>query len=259
MADTAEGQSTDANSQEASSAPSTEQAQDQSANTSTGENTGAAQSSEQRIPYPRFHEVVEQKNAAMAQAAQKDARIRELEARLQPTHQVNQDQEVQRLVNKLGMSEEAAREIVATQQAVAGREREAVEGRLRQMEVKGWTENLSRKFKDYDEYVPQMEKVWNEMPPQAQALVVASPHGLEMLYKSVRADSLEAKVQESFNKGANQAYQNKAQKQAATSLPGASAAANPSKLTRESIANMSIEEYSKRLPEINEAIKARSI
>lgn len=251
-------QSTDANQSQESSASSTENSQEQEVKTSTGENTGTSQATEQQsIPYTRFHEVVEQKNREKELRTQYETKIRELESRLpQTATQQGVDSEVARLVKDIGMSEEAAKAVVATQKSIADRTMAEVRQHQHQQDVRSWSDNLSKRFKDYDEYVPQMEKVWNEMSPNEQALVVSSQRGLEMLYKHVRSDTLEAKVKESYQKGADQAYQNKAGKQAVSNSSGASSANPNGKLTRESIAKMPIEEYMKRQAEINDAVKA---
>ncbi len=59
---------TDANSQTASSASSTEGAQGQVVETSASESTGTTGASEKVIPYERFSEVVGHKNEAVKRA-----------------------------------------------------------------------------------------------------------------------------------------------------------------------------------------------
>lgn len=244
------------NSQEAQgSAPQANQ--EQQANPPAGEQS-AAQGSDNRIPYPRFQQVIDERNQERAVREQQEARIRDLESRVSGAsaqQQPSVDAEVERLVKELNMAPEAARAIVATQVAIAQRAQQGTNQQLRQYELRDWSRALEQKHSDYKELIPDMEKAFSELQPMERNLVVSSPVGLEMFYNHVRSNKVNQKLKESFNQGANQAYANKAQKQAVSSVPGTSSGSQSNKLTREGIKNMSLSEYQKRLPEINQALK----
>ena len=169
-----------------------------------------------------------------------------------------QDVLVQRLV-KLGIGEDAAKEMVDVQREAARQERRVLDEKVHGYEIDSWHSDLERKHKDYREMFPAMEKAFAALSPQAQLLAVSGPDALELLYKGVKADTADRKAQESFNAGANSAYQNKALKQAGSSIPGQGNGGGPQKLTPAAIGAMSDAEYKRRLPEINDAISNRTL
>lgn len=244
------------NSQVADAASTSAEAQNNVANPPVAENATASPGSENRVPQQRFNEVITQRNRERELREQYESKIRELEAR-QPQDTSKSDALTKRLVEKLGMSPEAASEVVAVQREAARLERGDIEGRLRQYEVKSWSDSLAQKHKDYSQLLPEMEKVFNEMSDQEQMHTMASPKSLEMFYKAVRADSMEKQLQGKFNEGANAAYQNKATKVGMSSLPGQSNSQQQTAISRESIAKMSSAEYQKRLPEINAWLESK--
>lgn len=238
---------------QAESAPAS--TQEAVSNPPAGESPAENQPEKGPIPYPRFQEVVQQRNEETRKREEWENRFRQMESRVVGAPNTSRsDALVQRMVAKLGISEDAAKELVAIQREAAREERQGIDSRMHQYEINEWHRINESKYKDYRQMFPEMEKAFAALDPNAQALVVSSPKALEMLYKQAKAENYEKKMQESFNAGANQAYQNKANKQAGAFLPGQSQAAQNTKLTREGIAAMSVDEYRKRLPEINEAL-----
>lgn len=249
-------QQTDVNSQNSDAAPSSADEQNTQAKPPVGENSDAAGGSEQqKVPYPRFNEVIQERNQERVRREAVEARLHEMESRLlgeRPNTQARShvEAEVQRLKDKLQIPEETAREFVQSTTNVARAERQDVEARLRQFEINEWSRNLESKYKDYRDMVPVMEKEFANLSQSDRATVASSPVQLEMFYHYVRNKG--GKSNE-YQNGANDAYNNIQLKKALSSTPG-SAPAVKGPITRESIAKMSIDEYKKRLPEINDAL-----
>ncbi len=252
MAD--EVQQTAVNGQNATPGSAPEVRQGNVAATPAGENPGANNSGENRIPQSRFNEVIEQRNREREMREKYEAKIQELE-RNQPTPAEKSavDRVTDRLVARLGLSKDAARELMEAQREIAQAERAPVDQRLQQYELNGWREGLARKYPDYQATEAKMAEVWNTLQPHERQLALASQRGLEMLYTYAKGQTMGQQIDQAKEQAAREAYDNKLAKQAVTSVPGASAKpAGP--LTAAAIAAMSIEEYKKRLPEINEAL-----
>jgi hypothetical protein len=253
MADEVQNAAVNSGAAAAGSAP--DAAQGNAANTPAGENTGAnANQGENRIPQSRFNEVIEQRNREREMREQYEKRIRDLEQN-QPNPAVKsvEDQEVDRLVSRLNLSKEAAREIVQSSANVAKAQRQVVDQRLQQYELNGWREQLTRQYPDYQATEAKMAEVWNTLEPHERQLALSSRRGLEMLYSYAKGQGLGQVINQAREQAANEVYDNKLVKQAVSSVPGASAKAT-APLNAASIAAMSIEEYKRRLPEINEAL-----
>ena len=236
---------------EADSAPAAPQGE--AANTPAAENAVAeSNSGENRVPQSRFNEVVEQRNKEREIRASYEARIREIEARQSaPAQGSIVDSEVKRLVAKLGITPEAAHEMVDSSMTIARAERGAVEQKLQQYELSRWQENLASKHKDYRQMETKMAEIWETMSPSERNLVVASPRGLEMLYHTAKSESTEGAIENARKEGANQAYNNKLAKQAASSVPGAASPKTGGALTLEGIKALSPEDHQKRIKEVN--------
>jgi hypothetical protein len=215
----------------------------------------------QRIPKPRFDEVIQQRNAARERELALEAKVRELEARQSGNSAKSQvDVVAARLVAELDMAPEAARKLAAIQLETAGEIAKSQTQELRaanhRNEIDSWSRGLAQKYGDYKDVAPAMEKVFGQLPPQTQDLVVSSPAGLEMLYSYAKAQ-LPSQAKSAFDKGAKQAYENKALKQAVSSSPGMGAGGGKAPLSRESIAKMPLSEYKERLSEINTWIQSQ--
>lgn len=247
---------TDANSQQVATATSTEATQVQQANPPAAESAAAQSESENRVPQSRFNEVIEQRNSERRLREMTEARIRDLEARVnqgQPQESVV-EQQAKRLVASLKLAPEAAKEIAQSQYEIAKSERAQIEAQLRQSQFQNWQRQMADKHKDYQELQPQMEKVYMSLNQDGQRYATSSLDGLQYIYDKAKASVADDKARESFQNGASSAYETKMQKQAIAPGPGGSAATQTSKLTLKAIRDMDLKEYQKRLPEINKAI-----
>ncbi len=248
---------TDVNSQVVDAASSSADTQVDVANTPTAENAGAPKAPENKIPQGRFNEVVQERNSEREARERLEARIRELESRGQ--EQVKRpsvaDLEVKRLVEKLGMEESAAREIVSTFENLNQAQRREQAVARERMDAEAWAVQKAEKDPVYREIEPELDKAFSSLKPQMQQLIAQNADALEMFYEGVKLKHLGSKSKESYSKGAEEAYKNKAAKQAVSSVPGSSSSAGKTGLTRKGLAEMGNAEYMKRLPEINEAIR----
>jgi hypothetical protein len=256
MADTAETQQTDENSQNSAAATSTVAEHSEQTNPPAAEKAVVNSGSENRVPQSRFNEVVEQRNHEREVREQYESRIRELESRASGTMQSEsvEEKQVKRLVESLKLAPEAAREIVASQSAIAGAERGRVEAQMRSYQLSNWQRQMEEKHKDFRDLMPQMEKVYMSLPQIGQQYAVSSLEGLQMVYDKAKSSVADNQIEESYRKGAESAYSTKSQKQAVSSGPGQAAAAGNGKITLSSINGMSLKDYEKNLPEINRLI-----
>lgn len=247
---------TDVNSQVADAASSSAEAQVDVANTPTVENTGANKL-ENKIPQGRFNEVVKERNSEREARERLESRIRQLEAGSQEgafKRKTVADLEVERLVKNLQMDEKAAREIVVTYENLSAsqrREQEAAQSRFR---AESWANQKAEKDPVYREIEPELDKSFSSLAPEMQSIIAQNADVLEMFYENIKAKHLSGKSKDAYSKGADDAYKNKAAKQAVSSTPGSSSSVGKTELTRESIRKMSTAEFTKRQSEINEAI-----
>lgn len=248
---------TDVNSQVADAASSSADAQVEAPNTPTGELPVAAKAPENKIPQGRFNEVIQERNTEREARERLEARIRELESvRTEgaPKRQSVADLEVKRLVDKLGMEESAAREIVITYQNLNQAQRQEQEAQRMRVDAETWASRKAESDPVYKDLEPELDKSYSSLSQQMQYQIATNPEMLEMFYENVKAKHLGSKSKESYSKGVDDAYKTKMTKQAVSSAPGVSSSVGKTQLTRKSLADMSTAEYMKRLPEINEAI-----
>lgn len=227
------------------------------AKTPTAEDAGASKSPENKVPQGRFNEVIQERNSEREARERLEARIRELElGRQEPVkRQSVADLEVKRLVEKLGMEESAAREIVATYENLnmaQHRQQEALQGRQR---AESWATQKAEKDPVYKEIEAELDRSFTSMKPEMQQFVAQNADALEMFYESIKAKHLAGKSKEAYAKGAQATYESKMTKQAMSSVPGGSPSGGKTALSRKAVAEMDVAEYAKRLPEINEAVR----
>ena len=239
------------------SAPSSETQPQTSVSTPPAEQAGSdtAAYKTQSIPYSRFQEVVHQKNEYAT-------KLEELERRLN-SHETNLVQTrgssvVNDAISKLvagGLDQNAAKLLVEAQMEIMDhrmKERIApLEQKSTQYEIDGWVRDFSRKHEDYRDVEPLMQKEFERLTPEYQAMIAAKPAGLEMLYWKVKGSQSVAQAGQAKVNGATEAYNTMAQKAAMSSAPGRPV--NSNAITRETIAAMSPEEFSRRRSEIAEA------
>lgn len=249
---------TDVNSQVDASASSPEVSQVEVATSPTAENAGAPKAPENKIPQSRFNDVIQERNTARENQERLEARIRELESRgsvEQAKRPSVADLEVKRLVEKLGMEESAAREIVATYENLnQAQRREAAQAQSRS-QAETWANQKAEKDPIYKEIEPELDRAFTSLRPEMQQLIAQNADALEMFYDSVKAKHVGSKSKESYSKGVEDALKNKNAKQAVSSVPGGASQVGKTQLTRKSIDAMPIAEYIKRQAEINEAVR----
>jgi hypothetical protein len=249
---------TDVNSQEVVADSSPAMTQEAASITPTLENKGEAKAPENKVPQGRFNEVIQERNSEREARERLEARIRELETVRQesgPKQPSVVDLEVKRLVEKLGMEESAAREIVNTYQNLSQAQRREQEVAQNRFQAESWANQKAEKDPIYREIEPELDKSFSSLKPVMQQLIAQNADALEMFYENVKARHLGSKSKESYSKGAEDALKNKLTKQAISSVPGASSSGGKTALTRKSLAEMDNATYMKRLPEINDAIK----
>lgn len=258
MADENAVPATDVNSQSASAASSPAPVENTQSNPPGGETPAGDSGSDQRIPYPRFNQVIQERNQERERREAVENRLRDMESRLmgeRPNTQGHSyvEAEVQRLKTQLQLPEETARAFVQSQSNIAKAERAEVEQRLRVYEVNEWSRSLESKYKDYRDLVPAMEKAFANLSDRDRSMVASSPFQLESFYHYVKSQAGPVADKNAFEAGAKAAYDNQQIKKALSSAPGASTQPK-APITREAIKNMSVKEYKDRLPEINEAL-----
>ena len=249
---------TDVNSQNGVAASSSASAPETVVTPPTGE---IPATKENRVPQSRFNEVVQEKNRERELREMYEARIRELETRpsVQPQQESVLEAQVKRLVKNLDMDEKAARELLSAQDAIAQSQRQQLEARQSQFQAEEWARNKAQNDSDWKDIEPELDKEFSRKTPQMQHAIASNREMLEMFYDSVKSKHLTGKAKEAYSRGSQAAYEAKQVKQAVSSTPGTSSGSQSTALTREAINKMTPEEYRKRQPEINEAIRNRTL
>jgi hypothetical protein len=251
---------TDAKPAEASSTPAP---QPTSVSTPPAEQAGSetAVYKSQSIPYSRFQEVVHQKNEYAT-------KLEELERRLN-SHETNLVQTrgssvVNDAISKLvagGLDQNAAKLLVEAQMSIMDHRMSEkigpLEQKATQYEVDNWVRDFSHKHEDYRSVEPLMEQEFAKLPSEYQRMISGNPAGLEMLYWKVKGSQSVAQSGQAKTNGATEAYNTMAQKTAMSGTPGRPV--NSTAITRETIAAMSPEEFSRRRNEIAEAYNSGKI
>ena len=217
-----------------------------------GENSGSSEA-ENRIPQSRFNDVVKERNQERVLREQYESRIREFEQKERLHEQrVAGENEVTRLVSKYKIPEEAARDAVASADAISERKNQELHAQVRQAQLADWHRNMETKYKDYREMSPDMEKVYSSLDQTTQRMVTASPQGLEMLYSYAKTGKGDDAAKKAFEEGAAHSSSVRDEKKALSSTPGSGSKSPNSELSGEAIRKMSIEEFKKRSVEIND-------
>lgn len=245
----------DDNIQNAEAGTSSANAQAPTGTPPAGENPASGNGSENRVPQSRFNEVVHERNQIREMY---EARIRELESR--QSVQVPQrpsviDAQAERLAKELSMDKDAARKILEANAEVRRAEQDEIENRHRASRAEEWARNKAQADPDFKALGPELDREFSAKSPQMQQRIAADPELLEMFYESVRSRHLGSRAKEAYAKGADEAYRAKQVKQAVSNVPGSSSGSGVTPLSREGIRRMSPEEYMKRQPEINEALR----
>lgn len=217
----------------------------------------ASEQADNKIPYPRFNEVIQERNRERELREQYESRIRDLEHRMSsvPTKPAGSE-EIERLVKK-GISEEMAKEIVHTADVVSERKNRETQAQIAQYQLAEWHRNMESKYKDYRETTPEMEKVFSKLDPVSQRMVTASPVGLDMLYQYAKSGKGIEASKKAFEAGAQHASQVKDLKKAISSTPGSGSKDTSKELSEKVIREMPIAEYQKRQVEINDWVAGK--
>lgn len=239
------------NQEEAVNSPSTESApvenQAPEANPPAEESSAPAEKPEAKtIPYDRFKEVIDEKNAL-------NTKLKEIEDRLNKQEQTAFSQaeveKANRAVQKLmaqGVDESVAKLLADTMAEIAEEKVSTRVAPVEQMsakrEVDSWVQDFARSHNDYDELKPRMEEVFSKLPEPMKNMVVADKLGLEMLYRYVKGVESESAVAKAKQDGRNEAYNNQKLKTAISGTPNSA----PTQKNTPSVADiesMSIEQY----------------
>lgn len=220
------------------------------------EQTEQPSKEEKYVPYARFKEIIDSKNETAKELAALKAQMSTLDQRTKPQEPSLLDKAVNRLKNK-GLEEEAAKELAGTMidlaNEVASSKVKPVEEMTAQQEINNWMKDFAAEHKDFEELVPEMQKVYSAFPEKTQELLASDPVAVELIYSHVKRQKLEEELKSKFKEGVQSAYDNKLTKEGLSSSP--TVAATPNKLTREMIAAMSIEEFKKREAEVDKLFK----
>jgi hypothetical protein len=214
------------NTDSAPSAESTESApvdnQTTPAQPPIGEQPTQGKPDNKSIPYDRFKEVIEQKNQKDSHIKELEQRLAQLEGAFKPSQEEKANKAVEKLVSA-GVDPQVAKLLASTMEDVATERVEQrvnpVEQRNALMEVNSWVRDFAQSHKDYDELNPDMQKVFEAMPPQMQNLVVSDRLGLEMLYQYVKGVRSSQTVSQAKQEGRNEAYANQQLKAAMSGTP----------------------------------------
>lgn len=214
--------------------------------TPPAEAKSALESEEQRVPYSRFKEVIEEKNNL-------GNRISELESQLQSMAEQNQgpsayDKALERFKNK-GLDDTTARvladSVVEIANEITDKRVSKVEENASMNEVSIWTENLIKQHPDANQYIGIMEDIWSSMPAHTQDLIVSDPVGLELLYAKAKEYLVDDRIEQAKSEGMEIERNSLAQKKAMSGASGKGSVRMESMPSPEEVKNMTDEEYAK--------------
>lgn len=241
-------------------APPTPATQVPVSNPPASEQPAATTPVDNKVPYTRFQEVIHQKNEIAQKLEDLEKRLQTQEITTIQKAKVDSSQKYIQSLTARGMDEQVAQLIVDTASSLT---KEQLEQRVAPLEkaslaqqIDAWTDKFAKEHKDYNELSPEMHRVFEALPEHNKQMIASSPMGLEFLYDHVKVQQLEKSKNESFQKGAEQAYATKGMKQAVSSTTGASANP-PVGVTRKDVGGMGLKEYEKRREEIFEALLKR--
>lgn len=220
----------------------------------------ASEQPEGKVPYPRFKEVVEERNGVKKELEELRRKLEMLEAPKPEARPNISEKYAKKLVEK-GVDEEAAKLIVSVSEEMA-REvasesiRPLAEG-MQKRDTDQWLADFQSKTPDYSEYEPKMYEIFKALPDAMKDAMVMNPKGIEFLYAQAKLASVGKVKEEAKAQGASEAYKNKAAKVAVTS-GGAGSAVPPKKpLTRADVLALAKnpEAYEARRAEIMELVR----
>ena len=206
----------------------------------------ALEQEEQRVPYSRFKEVIEEKNFL-------GSRIAELESQLQQMAESNQgpsayEKALERF-RKQGLDENAARVLADSVQEVASEIAEKRVSPIEQQAALRDTMSMVDQFSEAnpgaEKYVPLMMDILESYPKQTQMLIAADPVGLDLLYAKAKEFMVDEAIDQARQEGIEMGQQNLNAKRALSGANGRGTARVESMPDPEDLMNMSDEEYMK--------------
>lgn len=220
-----------------------------------------AKATDNRVPLPRFKEVIDQKNEYKTRLEEMEARLKAFEqAQSQPAVKKADllEAQVQALIAD-GFEENTAKAIVRTSDTLARSRAEEQVRPINQAEVRretdAWVSSFKAKHQDFDALEPEMTKVFLNLPVSTQNMIVSDPRGIEFVYAYVKNAQSDASRKEAERIATEKAYQTKGVKQALSSTSGATPGAGKAALTRALLDKMSPAELKAREAEIFQAVR----
>lgn len=196
---------------------------------------------ENKIPYDRFKEKVDEVN--LLKNSLKDLEAK-LEERLPPKPQLPDpliENVVKDLVND-GLEETAARTLAKTMVKLAENQVQPIR---HEVETNRWINDFADKHKDFDDVKGKLAETYSALPKNAQLAVASDPAMLELLYSYVKMQDYEQALERAKKEGATSAYENKQIKAGITSAPTAAAIPENFDIStlNEKVGNMSLKDY----------------
>ena len=248
---------------EGSGETATSESQETGGKAPVSEITSPPKVPEKSVPYNRFQQVIAQKNDITVRFADLENRLKTQEAFSRQSVTVGQDNKHLKKLVDAGMEEGLAKTFMESMEGTA---KEYLEERVApleqyrvQAEVNEWSERFSRSHSDYAELEPVMYEVFQKLPETTRNIIASDPKGLELLYSHAKMLKLEAGQEGKVQEGIESAYANKSLKQAIAGTTGTAVPPNSGDVSRKSINDMSLEEYTKNREDIIASMRSGKV
>lgn len=213
---------------------------------------------EQKVPYPRFKELVDEKNQLKSQLEEMSLTLKEIKEQSTPKQPSFDDVLIKEYTEGLGVDEGTAKKLIELQSKIVDHKvRNTVkplEEATLQHEVDSWLSDFEKSHSDYKDLKGKMGDVFASLPEHTQTMLASDPKGLELLYGYVKAQNLEDLKKQSFEEGKTAAYENRLSKESVGSSPVSTSV--QSDLTAEAVGKMSIKEYAEYKAKNLEKVKS---
>ena len=246
--------------QVSASESSTEETQEAVVTTPAEENSETKQP-DNRVPLPRFKEVIDQKNEYKTRLEKMEAELKAFkqgQTQPQPQKDALLESQVQALMAD-GFEEQTAKAIVRTSDTLA---RSRSEEKVRPItqdairrETDAWVQDFKTRTPDFNELEPEMAKVFVNLPEQTQDMIVSDPRGIEFVYAYVKNAQMDKVRKDAEARGTEKAYQTKGVKQALSSTSGATPGAGKEQITRAWLDKATPKQLKDREDEIFKAVR----
>lgn len=227
-------------------APSPEAVQSEVANPPAESNSAQQKPEENKIPYDRFKEKVDEVNQYKNETLQLKNSLKELEAKLEerlPPMQQTENPLVQSVVKEMvdnGLEENAAKALATSMIKLAESQVQPIR---HEVETDKWLSDFANKHPDFDEN--KIGEIFSALPKRAQLAVASAPEMLELMYSHAKVQGFEQELEKARKEGAAAAYDNKQLKAGVTSAPTAAAIPENYDISNinEKIGKMPLREY----------------